>query len=99
VRLAHDVVAADRGTAGGRREKRRQDPEQRRLAAAVRSEQAEDLAAPDGEREAVECEGVTVGVSQRLDREDLALPPGAPGIGRDQSDTLSKVINARSAGR
>src|SRR5204863_8820691 len=53
VRLPDDVVAVDEGAAGGRRQERRQHPDQRRLAGAVRPEQAEDRAVLDGETDPV----------------------------------------------
>ena len=50
-RLGADVVAQARALAGVGREQPAEHPDRRRLAAAVRSEEAEDLAAPHRQRE------------------------------------------------
>ena len=52
--LLHDVEAADARDAGGRRQQRRQHQHGRRLAGAVRAEEAVDLARRDGEVDAVD---------------------------------------------
>jgi hypothetical protein len=52
-RLGDDVAVEDGRGAGGRPRERRQDPQERRLAGAVRSEQAEDRAPLHIEREAI----------------------------------------------
>ena len=52
--LLHDVVAADACRARGRRQQRRQDVDGRRLARAVRAEEAVDLARRDGEVDPVD---------------------------------------------
>jgi hypothetical protein len=57
------------GRAGGRRHQRRHDPEQRRLAAAVGTEQAEEFAGLHFERESVEGAVVTVRVREVADGE------------------------------
>ena len=49
-----DVEAVDERRARGRRQQRRQHADERRLAGAVRAEQAEDLALFDGEADAVD---------------------------------------------
>ena len=49
-----DVVAGDRGGAGGRLEQRRQHPQRGGLAGAVRAEEADDLALGDVEVDAVD---------------------------------------------
>ena len=49
-----DVEAVDQRRAGGRRQQRDQHADQRRLAGAVRAEQAEDLPFLDGEADAVD---------------------------------------------
>ena len=54
VGLLDDVEAVDERGARGRRQQRRQHADQRRLAGAVRAEQAEDLAFLDGEADAVD---------------------------------------------
>src|SRR5581483_10202646 len=71
VRLADDVVAGDRGTPAIGRQERREDAEERRLAAAVRAEEAEDLAAPDREGDAVERAPLAVGEREVFDAQDL----------------------------
>src|SRR5947199_230073 len=52
--VALDVEAVDGGVAAGRDEKAAEDADERRLAGAVRTEEAEDLAARDLQRDAVE---------------------------------------------
>ena len=99
LRLAYHVVATDRGAPAGRGEQGGEDPEQRGLAAAVRSEQAEDLAAPHAEREVDQRQRVAIAVTEALDRENLVLRHGARGRERAQNGTLSKVMSASSAGR
>ena len=53
LRMVHDRVAADARIAALRRVERRQDPHRRRLAGAVRPDEAEHLAALDAERHVV----------------------------------------------
>ena len=53
-RRGDDVVAEDAGGARCRPRERREDAQQRRLAGAIRAEQAEDRAARDVERQAVD---------------------------------------------
>ena len=52
--VALDVEAVDGGVAAGRDEEAAEDADERRLAGAVRAEEAEDLAARDLQRDAVE---------------------------------------------
>ncbi len=51
VRLLDDIEAVDQRAARGRHEQRRQHPDQRGLAGAIRAEQAEDFSFGDGKRD------------------------------------------------
>jgi hypothetical protein len=66
VRLPDRVVAGDERAAGVRLRQRRQHADGRRLARAVRAEQAEDLAAAHGERHAREGLDLPVALLQPL---------------------------------
>src|SRR5206468_8773924 len=51
VRLLDDIEAVDERAARGRHEQRRQHPDQRGLAGAIRAEEAEDFSFGDGKRD------------------------------------------------
>src|SRR4051794_11026197 len=85
--LAGDVVAEDVRDAAADRQERRQDADRRRLAGAVGAEQAEHLALPDLEVDAVD--GALL-----AEREDEAL--AADGRRRVRHATRSSVSSSRS---
>ncbi len=64
-----DVVAGDSGAAAGRQQQRRQHPHRRRLAGAVGSEEAVDLALVDLEVDALDGEDLAEGALEPLDRD------------------------------
>ncbi len=74
VRLARHVVPEHaRGAAAGG-EQRGEDPKERALAPAVRTEEAEELAALDAQRDAVQRDALAVAVAQLLGLERGPVP-------------------------
>jgi hypothetical protein len=71
-RIAPDVETEDRGPPSGRTEEPEQGPDRRRLAGAVRPQQAEDLALPDAERQLDDTSASTVGLGEVDDLDDVA---------------------------
>jgi hypothetical protein len=82
--VPHDVDARDEGPAGGRDDPGREHPRRRRLAGAVRAEQAEDLPFPDRQVQLVDGAEIGPGVNLReVDRaDDGTVVAGRPGAGR-----------------
>src|SRR6185503_12062830 len=64
-------VSGDRDVAAVEGEQRRQHPERRRLAGAVRTEETDDLARADRERNAVERGAHFVALDQALDEDEI----------------------------
>ena len=62
--VVHDIQPVDRGCAAVGCDERRKQPEKRRLAGSVGTDQAEQLAPPDLERHLVECREDTVTFGQ-----------------------------------
>jgi hypothetical protein len=62
--LANSVESGDGGAAGRGNHERGKDPEQRRLAAAIRAEQSEQFGRPDLERNAIQGGAVLVAMDE-----------------------------------
>src|ERR1700694_3023252 len=72
-----DVSAVDQRPAGRRFEERRQDPQRRRLAGAVRSDEPEDLAFGHLEGDVVERGAIPVRLGQPVDGDHWTVPDSA----------------------
>ena len=86
--VGDDVVALDTGAARGRRQERRQHPDEGRLAGAVGAEQAVDLAGLDGEGHGVVGDEVAEAFGQPL---DLDRPGRAHAFGGPLPASTTKV--------
>ena len=73
-RLVEDVEARDDGFALGGRHEAGEDAHRRRLAGAVRAEEAEDLAALDAEADVVDRRDAAVAFREVLDLDHVGTP-------------------------
>lgn len=74
-RIGENIMSADRRSTGTRRHVTRQDADGCRLSGAVGAEDADDLAFPDGEGDAVHSASVAVVFREILDVDHVGLGP------------------------
>src|SRR4051812_24318089 len=68
--MRDDILIQDRHGSVGRWNERAEDSKERRLPAAVGAEKSEDFASRDRERDAIECDALTVSVRNVLHGDD-----------------------------
>jgi hypothetical protein len=88
-RLLRRVAAHDGGAAGGRNHQRGKNPEERGLAAAIRTEQAEQLRRTHVERNSVQSGAVLIAMHQVLYGNDGAAEAGVTSGRRRRMQKLS----------
>src|SRR5271165_1223508 len=69
-RILRRIATHDHGAPASRDHQRRENPKKRRLPAAVRTEQTEQLGRTNVERHAVQCRAVLIAVNHVLYRND-----------------------------